>query len=65
MTFLYNARYSIVLLRPKNEVKSLTQSAEKPICIGKCPVPSLGEVIHHVLVVTRVPEFFPPSRTVP
>ena len=35
MTFLYDARYSIVLLRPKNEVKPLTQSAEKRICMGK------------------------------
>ena len=34
MTFLYTARYSIVLLRPKNKVKLTTQSAEKPICVG-------------------------------
>ena len=32
MTFLYDAGYSVVLLRPKNEVKPLTQSAEKWIC---------------------------------
>ena len=42
MIFLYDAGYSIVLLRPKNEVKPLTQSAEKWICMGKWPVPSLG-----------------------
>ena len=35
MTFLYDARYSVVLLRPKNEVKLLTQSAAKWICMGK------------------------------
>ena len=29
MTFLYDARYSVVLLRPKNEVKPPTESAEK------------------------------------
>ena len=29
MTFFYDARYSIALLRPKNEVKPLTQSAAK------------------------------------
>ena len=39
MTFLYDARYSSVLLRPKNEVKLSTQSADKWICVGKWPVP--------------------------
>ena len=34
MTFLYDARYSLVLLRPKNEVKLLTQSALGQICMG-------------------------------
>ena len=29
MTYLCDARYSFVLLRPKNEVKFLTQSADK------------------------------------
>ena len=33
MTFLYDARYSVVLLRQKNEVKLLTQSAAKWICM--------------------------------
>ena len=50
MTFLYGARYSVVLLRQKNEVKPLTQSVEKWICMGKWPVPSLG-IFHHLLVV--------------
>ena len=55
MIFLYDAGYSIVLLRPKNEVKLSTQSAEKSICMVKWPVPSLGEFIHHVHVVPCVP----------
>ena len=42
MTFLCDAQYLIVLLRPKNEVKILTQSAAKWICIGKWPVPNWG-----------------------
>ena len=63
MTFLYDAGYSAVLLRPKNEVKSLPQSAEKWICMGKWAVPSLAEFIHHVLVIPYVPElFFPKTR---
>jgi len=65
MTFLYNARYSVVLLRPKNEVKSLPQSAEKWICMGKWPIPNWGDFIHHVLVVPRVPGFQLTPRTVP
>ena len=44
MTFLYDARYSVVLLRPKNEVKSLPQSAEKWICMGKWPFEILAEL---------------------
>ena len=42
MTFLYDAKYSVVLLRPKHEVKLLTQSALGQICMEKWPVPSLG-----------------------
>ena len=57
MTFLYGAGYSVVLLRPKNEVKPLTQSVEKWICMGKWSVSSLAEFIHHVLVVPCVSEF--------
>ena len=34
MTLLYDARYSIALIRPKNKVKLLTQTAEKLICMG-------------------------------
>ena len=44
MAFLYDARYSVVLLRPKNEVKLLTQSALGQICMRKWPVPSLAEL---------------------
>ena len=65
MTFLYDAWYSVVFLRPKNEVKLLTQSALGHICMGKWPVPSLAEFIHHVLVVPFVPEFLFPTRTIP
>ena len=42
MTFLYDARYSIVLLRPKNRLKLLTQSAENRIYMGKWACESLG-----------------------
>ena len=35
MTFLYDTRYSIVLLRPKNDLRLSTQSAAKWICMGK------------------------------
>ena len=65
MAFLYDAGYSVVLLRPKNEVKPLTQSAKKWICIGKWAVPNWADFIHHVLVVRCVPGFQLPSRTVP
>ena len=65
MTFLYDAGYSVVLLRPKNEVKSLPQSVEKWICMGKGAVPSLAEFIHHDLVIPCVPGFQFTSRTVP
>ena len=37
----------------------MTQSTEKWIFMGKWPVPSLAEFIHHVLVVPCVPELFP------
>ena len=42
MTFLYEAQYSVVLLRQKNEVKPFTQSAAKWICMGKWSVPTGG-----------------------
>ena len=42
MAFLYDARYWIVLLNPKNEVKLLTQSAAKWICMAKWPLPNFG-----------------------
>ena len=35
MTLMYGDRYSFVRLRPKNEVKLSTQSADKWICMGK------------------------------
>ena len=58
MTFLYDAGYSVVLLRPKNEVKLPTQSAEKSICMGKWAVPKWGIYFHPLLVLAHVPEFF-------
>ena len=38
MTFLYDTRYSIVLPRPKIDLKLSTQSADEWICMGKWPV---------------------------
>ena len=39
MIFLYDAQYSFVLLRPTNEVKLSTQSADKWIFMRKWGVP--------------------------
>ena len=44
MNFLYDAQYSDVLLIPKNEVKLLTQSAAKRICMGKWAVEILAKL---------------------
>ena len=45
MTFPYGARYSAVLLRPKNnKVKLPPQSAEKWICMGKWAFENLAEL---------------------
>ena len=52
--FLYEAWYSIVLLRPKNKVNLLTQSAAKWICMGKWSVSCGGVYFHHVFVLARV-----------
>ena len=57
MTFLYDARCSIVLLRPKNEVKLATQSAEKWNFMGKWVVPTGAIFIHEVVVIGFVTEF--------
>ena len=65
MTFLYDAGYSVVLLRPKNEVKPLTQSAEKWICMGKWPVSSLAIFFRYVLVVLFTPDLFTLTRRLP
>ena len=62
MTLLYAARYSIVLLRPKIEVKPLTQSALGQICMGKWSVPSLG-IFHHVLLVRLIPDLLTLTQT--
>ena len=56
MTYLYDARYLFVFLRPK-EVKLATQSAKNWICMGKWPVPSGAIYFHHVVVVRFVPFF--------
>ena len=65
MTFLYDARYSIPLLRQKYEVKPLTQSAEKPICMRKWPVPNWGEFFHLVVVVGLEPDLADRTRLLP
>ena len=44
MTHLYGVLGSFVLLRPKNRVKLLTQSAENRICMGKWAFESLAEL---------------------
>ena len=64
MTLLYDARYLFVLLRPKNEVKLSTQSAEKWICMEKWPVPGGAIYFHQVAVVSLIPEFIFPTQTV-
>ena len=44
MTHLYGARKSFYVLRPKNTIKLLTQSAEKGICLyGKTGTRKLGD----------------------
>jgi len=58
MTFLYDAGYSIVLLRPKNEVKLSTQSAEKLICMGKWPVLNWGNLFLGLSKSPRRLDFF-------
>ena len=58
MTFLYDAQYLVVLLRPKIEVKLLIQSADNWICMGKWPVPSGAIYFHHVVVLALVSGFF-------
>ena len=65
MTFLYDALYSVILLRPKNEVESLTQSTEKSICMRKWAVPNWGELFHHVVVVGLEPELVHRTRLLP
>ena len=44
MSFLYDAWYPVVLLRPNIEVKLLTQSAAKWICMGKWTVKILADL---------------------
>ena len=44
MTHMYGARDSFHVLRPKNAIKLLTQSAEEWICMGKWAFKSLAEL---------------------
>ena len=57
MTVFYDARGLFWSLRPQNMINFLPQSALCQICMGKWPVSSLAEFIHHVLVVPCAPEF--------
>ena len=57
MTLLYDAWYSFVLLRPIHEVKRLTQSADKQICIGKWPVPCGAILFLRLQKCTRRSDF--------
>ena len=60
-----NAWYSFVLLRPKHEVKFLTQSAEKWICMGN-GLYQIGGIKFTPLSCSPVYRiFFSPTRTVP
>ena len=63
MTFLYDAGYSVVLLRTKNGVNLLTQSVAKWICMGNWPAPILANFFHHVVVVRFVPDLLTLTRT--
>ena len=66
MTFLYDARYSLVLLRPKNEVKLLTQCALGQICTyGEIACAKFRDFFHRVIVVRFVPELSIIMRTLP
>jgi len=65
MTFLYDAQYSVVLLRPKNEVKLLTQSALDQVCMRKWPVPSLAELFLGLQKSPRRSDFFQEVRLLP
>ena len=42
MTFPYDARYSMVLPRPKHDLQLSTPSADTWICMGTWPVPTRG-----------------------
>ena len=57
--------YVLTLLRPKNEVKPLTQSAEKRICVGKWPVPRFSGIYSPRSRVPLCTGVFSPTRTVP
>ena len=58
MTFLYDARYSMVLLRPNNDLTLSTQSADKWICMGKWPVPKGGMLFLRLRKGPRRADFF-------
>ena len=58
MTFLCDAGYLVVLLRPKNEVKPLTKSTEMWICMRKWPVPISGILFLRLQKGPRRSDFF-------
>ena len=55
---MYGARGSFYVLRQKNTIKLLTQSAEKWICMKKWAVPCGAMFIHEVVVIGRASRFF-------
>ena len=57
MTFLYDAQYSFVLLRPTNEVKLSTQSADKWIFMRKWDVPCGAILFLRLQKGPRRPDF--------
>ena len=62
MTNMYGARGSFTLLRPRNPIKLLPQSALDQICMGKWALPSLA-FFQIVLVFRFVPDLLKLART--
>ena len=58
MTFLYDDRYSIVLLGPKNEVKLMTENAAKWSLSRKWLVPNGGILFLRLQKGPRRSDFF-------
>ena len=64
MAQLYGAKGSFVLLRPKNKVKLLTQSAKKDL-YGEMGIQNLGRIVFQKREGPRRSDFFTPVGTLP